>query len=192
MRQNSRKVAVVGVLFLSVFIGSAVYASNAKIVGLENEGCVGSRQERAIFNMRERLPVLNPIVISETLCSPADYRCDGGFVWLPYLINQERGWVLYTLPKKGNWMEVSIRNICTQRQVIRGDFLNEENSPYLEPGSAYALGWLRDQQQELYNGYENVAIRLYREVGEYKVGIYGLDDEKMQSRLLDSFTVSPL
>ena len=181
---------------LSIFIGTfsfIVFSSallNARPTGLNNEGCEGSRQEQALLELKERLPSRDPLLIGQKLCRTN--RCDGGFVWLPYMINVDRSWVVYTLPKKGNWVAITLRNICTHRSVLRADFLNEDDSPYIEKDSAYALGWALDEQQELYNGYNNMAVQLSRPDGDFQVGIYGLDGQKLQSRLLDSFTVSPL
>jgi hypothetical protein len=163
---------------------------NLNSVGLNNEGCEGTKQVEALKLLRDRLPPGAPVIISAPICKDHDaHRCDGGFVWLPYMINQDRGWVMYTLPKKGNWVGVSFRNICTYRRVLRADFLNEPLSPYLAPDSAYAVGWALDGQQELYQGYDNLAVRLSRPNGEYLVGIYGINEEKMQSSFLDSFSV---
>jgi hypothetical protein len=189
LRLRFNQVVAVGALLSSVVI----YQSQARgVAGLNNEGCVGSRQVEAVERLKERLPPSDPIRIVDRFCEPVHSRCDGGFVWLPYMINQNRGWVLYTLPKKGNWVGVSIRNICSKRRVLRGDFLNEYFSPYLDEGAAYAMGWALDERQELYQGFDNLVVSLSRPNGEYQVGIYGLSEEKMQSSLLDSFTVSPL
>jgi hypothetical protein len=190
LKLRFNQVVVAGAFLSSVFFANAF---EPRALGLNNEGCVGSRQTQALDRLRERLPPSNPVVVlSSVACEPSNYRCDGGFVWLPYMVNVERSWVLYTLPRKGNWVGVSLRNICTNRKVLRGDFLNEPSSPYVDRGAAYAVGWALDDQQDLYQGYENLAIRLARPNGEYLVGIYGLDEAKMQSTLLDSFTVSPL
>lgn len=190
LRLRFNQVAVVGAVLGSIFFAEGIHA---RISGLNNEGCEGSRQVEAIKLLRERLPPGAPLQVSAPVCKDTETsRCDGGFVWLPYMINQERGWVIYTLPKKGNWVGVSIRNICTHRRVVRGDFLNEPLSPYISNNAAYAVGWALDEQQELYQGYDNLAVRLSRPNGEYLVGIYGLNDEKMQSSFLDGFTVSPL
>jgi len=188
LRVSSKNLIVLGAIFNFIF---SVGFAGALPAGLNNEGCEGRRQDQALLELRERLPSLDPVIVNSFACLPGD-RCDGGFVWLPYMINLDRSWVLYTLPKKGNWVGVSLRNICSHRAVVRGDFLNETGSPYIDEYSAYALGWALDDTQELYSGYDNVAIQLTRPNGEFRVGVYGLDEHKLQSRLLDSFTVSPL
>lgn len=187
LKVSSKNLIRLGTLLFFVFSSGHSFAKPA---GLNNEGCEGARQDQALLELKQRLPSLNPLAISGALCR--GIRCDGGFAWLPFMTNLERSWVLYTLPKKGNWVGVSLRNICSQRPVLMADFLNEEGSPYIEKSSAYALGWTLDDQQELYSGYDSMAIQLSRPDGEYRVGVFGLDGQKLQSRLLDSFTVSPL
>jgi hypothetical protein len=188
LRGNSKQYSIIfSLVILSAGFSQKVFAAG----GLDNEGCTGVFQDIALDELRERLPPANPVVIAS--CRFSEGRCDGGFVWQPYMYNAERAWVFYTLPKKGNWIGVSARNICTNKRVLRGDFRNEENSPYLKKNSAFAVGWTLDKNQALLADYPNIATRIFRSKGgEYMVELYGWHEDREYAKLLDSFPVSPL
>lgn len=192
MKVNFRSLIVLVNLVLTV----AVFQSKqlwAAPVGIDTEGCTGDTEDSALKALKGKLPPGQPVEIGSCDKDHSSTRCDGGFMWQPYMVNQDRAWVFYTAAKRDNWVTVNVHNICSDTRVLKGDFLNGSTSPYLMDNSAFALGRALDDKQALLQGYDNTVMQLSRdELGNYWVHIYGLDDEQKGSVLLDSFTVDPL
>jgi len=171
--------------------------------------CREDRLERSLESLRASTPEgLSNVNVA--LCKE-NGRCDGGFVWLPLTFNRSRALVVYALDQKSlselleGWtgiqgllstrsdeITVSIRNICSQNNMVTGTFLNLQNTAYLQANSAWVKATTFDATQAAFKGFDDIYLRLYPNGEESRLGIYGMNKSLRKPVQIDDFAVLPL
>lgn len=175
--------------------------------------CQGERMERALESLVCSLPDGGLPALDISLCNDAGKleRCDGGFTWQPLMVNRARALVTYTLNQDSlseilaGWtgvpglggtarpeeVVVSLRNICSQNNLVTGSFYNHSENPFGEE-AVWAKASSFDASQAAFKGFDDIYLKLYVSENGSHVGVYGQSRDQKKLIYIDDFVVEPL
>ena len=178
--------AILSIIF-SVFSRPATASPKASYAST----CDGARKDDSFEDLKDRIGFLNGSPIEITSCA-SGARCDGGFKWLPLMINRERGWILYTFPGIFTWVSVSLSDVCKRHDLVRGSFQNQVASKNIERSAVNVPSKVMSESVPNYRAFDNLWLRLSVEKNRYVVTVVGAAPILGIPVVIDSFEVEPL
>lgn len=106
-------------------------------------------------------------------------RCDGGSIWMPFMINRDRALLIKTFPSRwgdGTKIAVSVKNICTQDVVAHSTFDNYHGSPDFHGKDVWIPADYVDYGQPIFAAQENqIYMDLNQSNGVSYLDLYSWD-----------------